>query len=129
MFSCCVIGYKHLLIQLWIIRVTAEGLYQVLCTDSAVAFQLETHQSLCSPLLSRSSQGACHLSYGAHTQSHTPCTQRVQYMNRENTETHPRKEGDLGTSMQWHKHSHKRNAPTRTHFFLPLSSFILVTAT
>lgn len=46
MFSCCVIGYKHLLIQLWINRVTAERLYWVLWTDSAVAFQLETHQSL-----------------------------------------------------------------------------------
>ncbi len=66
MFSCCVIGYKHLLIQLWIISVTAEGLYQVLCTDSAVAFQLETHQSL-APLFSlglHRGPAICHM---AHT--------------------------------------------------------------
>lgn len=87
MFSCCVIGCKHLLIQLWINRVTAEGLYQVLCRDSAVAFQLETSQSL-APLFSRGLHRGAAICHTAH--SHTSCTQCIHCMNKK-THTHKKR--------------------------------------
>ncbi len=56
-------------------------------TESAVAFQLEMHQSLVP--LSWSSQGGCHLSYGA--QSHIMHTVYTVY-EQKNTKTNTHKE-------------------------------------
>ena len=106
MFSCWVVGYKHLLIQLWINRVTAEGLYWVLWTYFAVTFQLETHQSL-APLFSlglHRGPAICHTAR-ARTHTHT-LTMHTLYAvyEQHNAQTHPQEKKDLRTSLQWHKH-------------------------
>lgn len=120
MFSCRVIGHKHLLIQLWINRVTAEGLNGVLCTDSAVASQLETHQSL-ALLFSGSFHRGCHLSYSA--QSHIIHTVYTVHERRNTL-----KNKDVPMSVQWHKHRQDWNVHICA-LSLPLAHSFLFTAT
>lgn len=125
MFSCCVIGCKHLLIQLWINRVTAEGLYQVLCRDSAVAFQLETSQSL-APLFSRGLHRGAAICHTAH--SHTSCTQCIHCMNKK-THTKKRKiweQACSGTNIHTtEKHTRTPTYCTCTFSSLWAHSFLL----
>lgn len=89
LFSCWVIGCKHLLIQLWINSVAAEGLHWV-------TFRLETHRSLAAPLLPRSSRGGAAICHTLHA-VFTP------YQPRGNHKTAEKK--DLGLSLAWHKYS------------------------
>lgn len=88
---------------------TTDRLYCSLCRDSAAIFQLKNTSVPCSPLLSRSSQGGCHLSYCV--QSHVMHKVYTVYEQKYTTA----KKKDLGTSVQWHKHSHNRNAHVHTH--------------
>lgn len=98
-----------------------RGFTENIAADSAVAFQLKTHQSLAplfSPGLHRGA-AICHMA-----RSHTSCTQCIQYMNRETNKRKKKKKKktDPGTNVRWHEHSHstkRANAPTRTHFFFP----------
>lgn len=117
MFSCCVIGCKHLLIQLWINRVTAEGLYRVLCRDSAVAFQLETSQSL-APLFSRGLHRGAAICHTAH--SHTSCTQCIHCMNKKNTDKKRKiwEQACRGTNI----HTTERHTRTPTYCTCTFSS-------
>lgn len=131
MFSRCVIDYKHLLIQLWINRVTAEGALLSTLNRFCCRFSTWSTSVPCSCLLSRPSQGACHLSCGARMESHTSCTRCLQYMSSD-AHKHTNIKKFLGTSTQWLKRSHTKTSKlmlTCTHCFLPLNSFILVTAT
>lgn len=101
LFSCWVAGCKHLLIQLWINRVAAEGLYWV-------TFRLETHRSLAAPLLPRSSRGGAAICRTVHT-VFTP------YQPKRNHETAEKK--DVGLSLRWHKYSPNWIAHTFSSFW------------
>lgn len=121
MFSRCVIDYKHLLIQLWINRVTAEGALLSTLNRFCCRFSTWNTSVPCSWLLSRPSQGACHLSCGACT-SYTRCP---QYMSSD-AHKHTNIKKFLGTSMQWHKRSHTNSCSrARTVSSLWTHSFLL----
>lgn len=117
MFSCCVIGYKHLLIQLWINRVTAEGLYWVLWTDFAVSFQLETHQSL-APLFSlglHRGPAICHMAHTCRVTHHAHTVYSIW------TEEHTNKNERSGNTFTQQKCA---NTHTSVHIFFPPSELI-----
>lgn len=103
-----------------------QGFTEHIAADSAVAFQLKTHQSLAplfSPGLHRGA-AICHMA-----RSHTPCTQCIQYMNRE---TNKRKEKKDRTgkkhAVAWTFTQHKTRKHAHVHSLLPPSwarSFLL----
>lgn len=122
MFSWHAIGCKHLLIQLWISRVTAEGaLVTVYVLLSA--FQLEAHQSPCSLHFSRSSQG-CAPSVTRRTVTRQQRARRIYGIRSRNC-THKQR-GECAaaptSATSAHSHPHALLAPhpplPRAHSFL-----------
>lgn len=119
--KACLFVNLYVLVQLRINRVTASGLYRKHCCRLCCRFPAKNASVPRSALLSRSSQGGCHLSYG--TQSHIMHTVYTVYEQRnKQTKEKKKKKTDPGTNVRWHEHSHRTkraNAPTRTHFFFP----------
>lgn len=116
MFSCHAIGCKHLLIQLWISRVTAEGALATVCVPLS-AFQLEAHQSPCSLHLSRSSQG-CAPSVTRRTVTRQQRARRMHGIRSRNCTHKQRGERAVAPTSAASAKSHPHE-----------SSYILVTAT
>ena len=109
-----------------------RGFTEHIAADSAVAFQLKTHQSLAplfSPGLHRGA-AICHMA-----RSHTPCTQCIQYMNRETNKRKEKKKKkrqnreETRGGMNIHTAQNAQTRPRALTSSSLLSSFILVTAT
>lgn len=129
--KACLFVNLHVLVQLRIDRVTALGLYRAHCCRLRCRFPAKKASVPRSALLSRSSQGGCHLSYGA--QSHIMHTVYTVYEQR-NKQTRKKKKKDRsgkqtcgGTNI--HTAQNTQTRPRALTSSSLLSSFILVTAT
>ena len=114
------IGSKHLLIQLWINKVTAEMALLNALNTLCCHFSTWNTSVPCSSLCSESSQGACHLSNGAPVQSHMQYTLCQQFMSGEALKHSPQKQNILEEACRganiiiagMHTHMHKLFPPS-----------------
>lgn len=90
--KACLFVNLYVLVQLRINRVTASGLYRKHCCRLCCRFPAKNASVPRSALLSRSSQGGCHLSYG--TQSHIMHTVYTVYEQRNKQTKEKKKEKD-----------------------------------
>lgn len=130
--KACLFVNLYVLVQLRINRVTASGLYRKHCCRLRCRFPAKNASVPRSALLSRSSQGGCHLSYG--TQSHIMHTVYTVYEQRnKQTKEKKKRKGQIREQTCGGTNIHTaQNAQTRPRALTSsslLSSFILVTAT
>lgn len=130
--KACLFVNLYVLVQLRINRVTASGLYRKHCCRLCCRFPAKNASVPRSALLSRSSQGGCHLSYG--TQSHIMHTVYTVYEQRnKQTKEKKKRKGQIREQTCGGTNIHNaQNAQTRPRALTSsslLSSFILVTAT
>ncbi|CAB1423619.1 unnamed protein product [Pleuronectes platessa] len=95
---------------------TEEGIKTATSGEKADEAKGPDRLDVCTPFYEPAAiKGACHLSCGARLQRRTLNTLNALYER-------PQIKKDLGPSLQWHKHSHGRDAPAHVHVHALVSS-------